>query len=68
MSEKTYPFRDLLDALKEKDLALFAQHSHLSPSDFVREWKAVYPEDFPHGGTSEASSRSVVPKGLEKGR
>jgi hypothetical protein len=65
MSDIGYPFRDLLDAMKEKDAALFAQHSHRSLSDFWREWKAVYPEDFPHGGGSEASSRSIVPKALE---
>jgi hypothetical protein len=56
------PFEAFLGALKDKDADLFWKLSSLTPSDFWKEWKKVYPEDFPHGEASEASPRSIVPR------
>jgi hypothetical protein len=41
-----YPFRPLLQALKDKDAALYELLGGLSPHKFVEEWRKTYPEDF----------------------
>jgi hypothetical protein len=56
------PFLPLLKALQGKDAELYAELSHLAPWDFWREWKKVYPEDFPLGGESPVGPSSIVPK------
>lgn len=53
-------FGSLLDALKAKNYDLFLELGHLPPHRFWRQWKRVYPEDFPQGGLSLASARSIV--------
>lgn len=57
-----YLYRDFIAALKEKDAELYRKLSQLSPSEFWREWKQVYPEDFPQGGMSPPARSSVTPK------
>lgn len=55
-----YPFKGLLDALKEKDADLYYELCHLTPDLFWQQWKRVHPEDFPLGAMSPASAASVV--------
>lgn len=58
-----YPFHSLTNALKEKDAELYNKLKHLSADQAWREWKKVYPEDFPLDGDSPIDARSIKPKG-----
>ncbi len=62
MSDLQYPFKSFIDALKAKDEALFHKIGALPPSQFWREWKKVYPEDFPQDGVSAADASSITPR------
>jgi hypothetical protein len=52
----------LIAACKEKDADLYAKLERFPVGDFWREWKRVYPEDFPQGGESVASADCILPK------
>ncbi|MGR9384902.1 hypothetical protein [Rhizobium leguminosarum] len=58
-----YPFRPLINALKEKDAELYDKLKDHIPSQFRKEWQKVYPEDFPLDGDSPPDARSIKPKG-----
>lgn len=57
-----YPFRPFIEALKDKDEELYGRLCHLPVGDFWREWKKVYPEDFPEGGASYPGPSSIMPR------
>lgn len=42
---RTKPFGKFIAALKAKDATLYARLCKLSPSEFARKWRMVYPED-----------------------
>jgi hypothetical protein len=52
----------LIAACKGKDAELYARLSSLPAGRFWKEWKAIYPEDFPQGGESVASADCILPR------
>jgi hypothetical protein len=60
--ERPNPHMAFINALKIKDSDLYDKLRHVSPRIFWREWKKVYPEDFPQGADSPANPSSIVPK------
>jgi hypothetical protein len=53
-----YPLAPLLKAMRDKDAALLAEVGPMMPSQAVKRWREVYPEDFaetrPHDLLHEA--------------
>ena len=41
-----HPLRPLLQAMEDKDPALRAEIGSMKPSDALKRWREVYPEDF----------------------
>lgn len=63
MAEKIiYPFSGFIEALRQKDDALYHKLRNLPVNKFWMEWKDVYPEDFRLGGQPTPDASSIIPR------
>lgn len=57
-----YPYKPLIEAMKAKDAALYAQVGILPIKDAWRKWVEVYPEDFPLRGMDIPGAHCIKPR------
>lgn len=56
-----YPFRGLIQAMRDKDPELYKEVGPMIPSQAWRRWIEVYPEDFPLRGMDIPNAACIKP-------